>query len=112
MSAAPYQAADGRWIIFDGTSKRFFDTEQEAWMAQREVEFVRETKADTRLLWDVLHRMKQRQSEWNALDYGNTLDDAEGVTAAQVGAVVFATTDALTAIAFGSGHATNLARLL
>jgi hypothetical protein len=30
-----YQAADGRWITFDGITKQFFDTEQEARMATR-----------------------------------------------------------------------------
>ncbi len=28
-----YQSADGRWIYFDGASKRYFDTERDAKMA-------------------------------------------------------------------------------
>jgi hypothetical protein len=31
-----YQSADSRWILFDGSEKRFFDTEQEARMAAQQ----------------------------------------------------------------------------
>ena len=53
--------------------------------------------------------------EWNALDYGTTLDAGEGENAgivrADVGAVVFGTADALRTV-LNSGHATNMAKLL
>lgn len=111
MSTAPYQAADGRWIIFDGTSKRFFDTEQEAHMAQREAEYVAAARAANRAIWDGINQLVALRREWQALDYGTSLDEVEGIPAAAVGAVVFDTSTALEAV-LAQGHATNMAKLL
>lgn len=56
----------------------------------------------------------QAQIEWNALDYGNTLPNGTaqnaGLVAADVGAVVFQTADAIKVV-FDAGHATNLSKL-
>jgi hypothetical protein len=107
----PYQAADGRWIIFDGTSKRYFSTESEAHMAARETAFVQAAKAANTAIWDGINALVALQREWVALDYGTTLDAAEGVNGAAVGAVVFDTANALVAV-LNAGHATNMAKLL
>lgn len=81
----------------------------------REQDFISEAKAANKAIWDNIHKLKGMQSEWNALDYGNTLDDGEGanvpLTKTEVGSVVFDTTDALLAT-LSSGHATNMAKLL
>ena len=107
----PYQAADGRWILFDGINKRYFDTESEAHMAAREAEYVAEVKAANRAIWEGINALVAAQREWTALDYSATLDASEGVTAADVGAVVFDTANALVAV-LNAGHATNMAKLL
>ncbi len=66
-------------------------------------------------IWDGINALRSLQPEWNALDYGTTLEDGvganEGVTADEVGAVVFATTDAFIAL-LATGHATNMSKLL
>jgi hypothetical protein len=74
--------------------------------ASRYREVYAEVMADAKVIWDAIHRLKgPLQSEWNAGDYGNTLPDGSdlqgagdqfaGITNAQVGAVVFASADAL-----------------
>lgn len=82
----------------------------------READYITEARAHVRNVWNSLHALKNMQDEWNAQDYGNTLDDGAGdnlgITKTDVGAAVFATTDALVAVAFASGHATNLSNLL
>lgn len=54
------------------------------------------------------------QDEWNALDYGNTLEDGQGenagITKAEVGSVVFDTANALKTL-FAQGFLTNLEKL-
>lgn len=66
-------------------------------------------------IWDALNALEGLQPEWQALDYGSTLPDGEGenagITGAEVGSVVFATTDAIRAL-LDTGHATNMAKLL
>jgi hypothetical protein len=56
------------------------------------------------------------QTEWNALDYGNTLDAGAGanteILAADVGSVVFDTANELKLRIMDTGHKTNLAKLL
>lgn len=68
-----------------------------------------------RAIWDNLNALEAMQNEWNALDYGTTLDDGEGqnegITKTEVGAVVFASADALRT-ALAGGVATNMAKLL
>lgn len=53
------------------------------------------------------------QFQWNALDYGNTLPAPESgeFVAADAGAAVFGTMDAIEAL-MNAGHATNLSKLL
>lgn len=80
-------------------------------MATRKEEFVADTKRHARNLWESVHALRALQAESNALDYGSTLGDASGAPAADVLAVVFATTDAVHGL-FAAGHATNLAKLL
>lgn len=66
-------------------------------------------------LWDALNDLVALQREWNAMDYGTTLDagtqENTGILAADVGAVVFDTTNAFVTV-LGQGHATNMAKLL
>jgi len=84
--------------------------------AEREGLFITETRRHTKAIWDAYNALKALQIEWNALDYGNTLDAGSGpnagISGADAGAVVFTTTDELTLRIFGTGHATNLAKLL
>lgn len=66
-------------------------------------------------IWDGINGLIALQREWNALDYGNTLEDGagenEGVSKAEVGSVVFDTANAMATL-LGTGHATNMAKLL
>ena len=85
-------------------------------MANRDEEYVRIARQNAIQLWDAVQALKGLQAEWNAQDFGSTLViDIDGnnsdVTVAQVGAVVFATTDAIDTLLLG-GHATNLTALL
>jgi hypothetical protein len=78
--------------------------------------YISDVRADVQLIWDALQRLKARQVIWNALDFGATLQDGQGqnagITKTEVGAACFATTDALAAVLFGSGHSTNFAKVL
>ena len=66
-------------------------------------------------VWDGINALVAMQTEWNALDYGNTLDDGvganDGYTATEIGSVVFDTANAFVAV-LATGHATNMAKLL
>ena len=66
-------------------------------------------------IWDGINALVSLQREWQALDYGNTLEPGagsnEGLTDTEVGAVVFDTANAMVAV-LNAGHATNMARLL
>lgn len=81
----------------------------------REQDYITETRTAAKELYDAILRLEALQSEWNALDYTNTLADGEGVnagyTAVEVGAVVFDTANAMRG-QLNAGHATNLAKLL
>jgi hypothetical protein len=81
----------------------------------REQDFITIARQHNRAVWEALHALKAMQAEWNALDYGNTLDDGDGsnigITSAEVGSVVFGTTDAMHVV-LAAGHATNMAKLL
>lgn len=81
----------------------------------RSANFITEARQATKAIWDNLNKLKALQTEWNALDYGNTLEDGSGenagILADDVGAVVFATSDAFTTL-LGQGHATNMGKLL
>ena len=84
-------------------------------MQAREQDYISTVRALNRQLWEALNGLKSLQREWSALDYGNTLDAGTGANAgisgADVGAVVFATADAITTL-LDTGHATNMAKLL
>lgn len=81
----------------------------------RSQDYITEARQVNRTLWDAINTLVSMQREWSALDYGNTLEDGtgsnDGVSAAEVGAVVFDTANALVAV-LGAGHATNMANLL
>lgn len=81
----------------------------------RSQDYITEARQANRALWDAINTLVSMQREWNALDYGNTLEDGTGsnagVSAAEVGAVVFDTANALVAV-LAQGHATNMAHLL
>lgn len=81
----------------------------------REQDFITEARQHNKAIWDGINALVALQREWNALDYGSTLDagdgDNTGIAATEVGAVVFDTANALVAVLNG-GHATNMANLL
>ncbi len=74
-------------------------------------EFVTEVRADAAVLLSTYLSLKGKQLEWNALDYGNTLPNTQGLTAADIGAVVFAAMDAFETV-LNTGVATNIAKVL
>ncbi len=84
-------------------------------MAGRQQDFISITRATNEQIWDGINTLVAMQREWQALDYGNTLEDGEGgnagYTALEVGAVVFDTANAMVAV-LAAGHATNMANLL
>src|SRR3977135_2123716 len=81
-------------------------------MAAREQDYISTVRDLNRQLWNAVNGLKALQREHQALDYGTALEDGvganEGITKVEVGAVVFATTDAIIAL-LDTGHATNLA---
>lgn len=81
----------------------------------RESDFITEVRASNKKIWDGINELIAAQREYNALDYGNTLDDGvganEGITKLMVGSVVFDTANALVAV-LNAGHSTNMAKLL
>jgi len=78
-------------------------------------DFITLARQHNKNIWDGINALVAMQREWNALDYGNTLDDGLGenadYTAAEVGAVVFDTANAFVTV-LAAGHATNMAKLL
>lgn len=84
-------------------------------MAGRQSDYITIARNYNRQVWDGLNALKALQLEWNALDYGTTLANGDGanagITAAEVGAVVFDTVNALEAV-LSAGSATNMAKLL
>jgi hypothetical protein len=83
--------------------------------AEREQVYYTRVRAANQAVWDGINELVALQREYNALDYGNTLDAGEGahagITKTDVGAVVFDTANALVAV-LSAGHATNMAKLL
>ena len=81
----------------------------------RQADYITAARAANRKVWDGINVLKALQREYNALDYGNTLPDGsgenEGISKAEVGAVIFDTANALVAL-LDTGHATNMAKLL
>lgn len=81
----------------------------------REQDYYTVARQQNKAIWDAVNALIGLQREWNALDYGNTLDPGvganEGLTKTEIGAVVFDTTNAFVAV-LSAGHATNMAKLL
>lgn len=81
----------------------------------REQDYYTLARQQNKAIWDAINALVALQREWNALDYGNTLDPGvganEGLTKTEIGAVVFDTTNAFVGV-LGAGHATNMAKLL
>lgn len=81
----------------------------------RAQEFINEVRDFNRKVWEGINGLKGLQAEWNALEYGNNLPDGlgsnDGVTRAEVGAVVFDSADNLKAV-LDAGTAGNMAKLL
>jgi hypothetical protein len=115
MPGRIYQSDGGDWIYSSGGVKLRFPTEAEAQKVSAEQDYITAVRAANRAVWEGINALKAAQRRWNALDYGNTLDDGEGdnagILAADVGAVVFATTEALIAV-LDAGSATNMCKLL
>lgn len=78
-------------------------------------DFYYRVRVANKQLWVALNALVAEQRQWNALDYGSTLlpgeGTNEGLVAADVGAVVFDTANAIAAL-LATGHATNMAKLL
>jgi hypothetical protein len=81
----------------------------------RNSEYYDKARQANKQLWNAINDLLELQRQWNALDYGNTLTDGvgtnEGLTKAEIGAVVFDTANAMQAV-LNAGHGTNLAKLL
>lgn len=81
----------------------------------REQDFITAVRTANRKIWEGINELQALQREWNALDYGSTLDVGEGenagINGVMVGAVAFDTANALETT-LNAGHATNMARLL
>lgn len=84
-------------------------------MANRQQYFITESRIAARKIVQGINELKALQREWDALDYGNQLEDGEGdnagIAAADVGAVVHATQSALEGV-LTAGHATNLHKII
>jgi len=104
-----YERADGLWGVQGGLTT--YATEQEAIMAIQHAAYIRDVKAANKQIWEGISELAKLRKEWDALALGDTLTDLEGVSAADVGAIVHATGTALEAL-LAQGHATNMARLL
>ena len=78
-------------------------------------DFITLARTVNKQIWDGINALVALQREWQALDYGNTLEPGaganDGLTDTEVGAVVFDTANAMVAV-LAAGHATNMAKLL
>lgn len=81
----------------------------------REQDYYTLARQYNQAIWDGINDLMALQREWNAMDFGNTLEPGaganDGLVAADVGAVVFDTANAMVAV-LNAGHATNMAKLL
>lgn len=78
----------------------------------REQDFVSEARAAATKIAEGVATLEALQPEWQAMDYGTVMGTFEDTTHAHlnkaaIGAVVFATADALRGL-LNTGHATNL----
>lgn len=83
----------------------------------RKSDFITQARQAARNFWDAYHTFLKLQAEWNGQDYGSTLDSDDftgenvGLTAANIGAVVFDTANAIKT-SMDAGHATNVTNIL
>lgn len=81
----------------------------------REQDFITEARASARKMWEAHNELLALQREYTAMDFANNLPDGEGenadITAAEISAVVINTANAMTTM-LGTGHATNIAKVL
>ena len=81
-------------------------------MATQDNDYTTKVQEYNRNIWDNILRLKALQTQWNKLNYANTLEvQNPELTAADYGAVVFASADALMAV-IESGVGGNMAKLL
>lgn len=80
--------------------------------AARQDSFKAEVRQAARNIWQAVTELRRLRAEADALDYGSTLEPADGEpTPAEILAVTYATGQALDAT-LAAGHATNIAKLL
>lgn len=81
----------------------------------RQSDYISEVRSAATQLWNALNTLVDHQREWDALNYGSTLADGvdgnAGITATQVGAVVFDSANAIVTV-LNTGVATNIAAVL
>jgi hypothetical protein len=84
--------------------------------AAREQDYISLVRVEARNIFEGINRLLALQNEWNALDYGSSLDDGingnNDILATDIGAVVFDTANELKLRIMDTGHKTNLAKLL
>lgn len=93
---------------------QYFSFKKGGFMA-RSQNYISLVRDANRKAWEGINELVEFQREWNALNYGATLPDGSGdnagITAAQVGAVVFDSANAFVTV-LNTGVATNMAKLL
>ena len=66
-----YQAADGRWIFWDGETKTYYDTKAEAEMAESEIEkkqsYIEDVRQFVRDYGAMMARAQALGGQWSAL---------------------------------------------
>jgi hypothetical protein len=86
-----YQSATEEWIFFDGTSKHFFDTEQEAVQMASKQEYAKALQRVATKLAEVADEFADIVTVYHDRGYGggNAITDGDlaglGITAADVG---------------------------
>jgi len=88
-----YQSSDGDWIVFDGTEKNFFSTEEEAQDMASKLTFATQAQTSATSLSDVSDKLADLYSVYFDRGYNSggsnpiTNDDVAslGITAAQLG---------------------------
>jgi len=108
-----YRADDGR-LYFENLDGSYIylpiGAEGEKMASQQD--YINQVRQANKKVWDGINELVELQKQWNALDYGNTLVDPTGaLTAAEIGAVVFDTANAMVAVQ-AAGHSANQAKLL
>lgn len=81
----------------------------------RDQDFISLVRAANKDIWNGINLLVAFQREWNAMNYGETLKPGEGanegVTAEEIGAVLFDTTNAFVQL-LDAGHGSSMAKLL